>query len=283
MKINIISDLHLDMGKIMPDPLLGGELLILAGDIVEARALKRFDDAKYAEMAVTPDAQLSNKERINKWLMQECSKKYEKVIYVLGNHEYYHGTYEKTLAHAKDNVPDNFQVLEQDNVTIGDTLFLCGTLWTDMNRGDPLTKQSLKYSMNDFMCVRTIRGGNYVPFAPADAEAIHHNTLRYFKTVLDLPINADKKVVVVTHHAPTGLSISPKFAGEFLMNGGFASRLDDFILDNPRIKLWIHGHTHTPFNYMVGDDTRVICNPRGYVTQSYDEATGWDPHLFIEV
>jgi predicted phosphodiesterase len=27
--------------------------------------------------------------------------------------------------------------------------------------------------------------------------------------------------------------------------------------------VWIHGHTHTPCQYVVGD-TRVICNPIGY-------------------
>jgi predicted phosphodiesterase len=27
--------------------------------------------------------------------------------------------------------------------------------------------------------------------------------------------------------------------------------------------LWIHGHTHDPFDYEI-NGTRVICNPRGY-------------------
>jgi hypothetical protein len=30
------------------------------------------------------------------------------------------------------------------------------------------------------------------------------------------------------------------------------------------VSLWIHGHTHTAFDYTVGN-TRVVCNPRGYV------------------
>jgi hypothetical protein len=34
-------------------------------------------------------------------------------------------------------------------------------------------------------------------------------------------------------------------------------------MDHPQIKLWTHGHTHDPFDYMVGK-TRVVCNPRGY-------------------
>ena len=48
------------------------------------------------------------------------------------------------------------------------------------------------------------------------------------------------------------------------MNGAYSSRLDQFILDNPQIKLWTHGHTHEEFDYMIGS-TRIVCNPRGYI------------------
>jgi hypothetical protein len=48
------------------------------------------------------------------------------------------------------------------------------------------------------------------------------------------------------------------------MNGAYSSRLDDFILNHPQIKLWTHGHTHEDFDYMIGT-TRVVCNPRGYI------------------
>ena len=47
------------------------------------------------------------------------------------------------------------------------------------------------------------------------------------------------------------------------MNYYFASDLDNFILDNQNIKLWIHGHVHDPFDYKIGE-TRVVCNPLGY-------------------
>jgi hypothetical protein len=40
--------------------------------------------------------------------------------------------------------------------------------------------------------------------------------------------------------------------------------MEEFIVDHPQIKLWTHGHTHHPFDYIVGE-TRVICNPRGYI------------------
>ena len=48
------------------------------------------------------------------------------------------------------------------------------------------------------------------------------------------------------------------------MNGGYSSDLSQFILDNPQIKLWTHGHTHETFDYVIGE-TRIVCNPRGYI------------------
>jgi len=77
----------------------------------------------------------------------------------------------------------------------------------------------------------------------------------------------DRTIVFAGHHSPSKLSTHPKYQNEYLMNGGYSSDLSEFILDHPEIKLWTHGHTHDPFDYMVGE-TRVVCNPRGYA--------GWD-------
>ena len=45
-----------------------------------------------------------------------------------------------------------------------------------------------------------------------------------------------------------------------------------------RAPLWIHGHTHTAFDYTVRG-TRVVCNPRGYA----GEQTGFRADLVVEV
>ena len=80
--------------------------------------------------------------------------------------------------------------------------------------------------------------------------------------------------------APSRMSTHEKYAGQDLMNGGYSSSLDEFILNHPQIKLWTHGHTHEDFDYMIGS-TRIVCNPRGYV--DYEErADNWKPKL-VEV
>jgi hypothetical protein len=40
--------------------------------------------------------------------------------------------------------------------------------------------------------------------------------------------------------------------------------LSEFILDRPQIKVWVHGHTHDEFSYVIGD-TRIVAHPRGYL------------------
>jgi hypothetical protein len=64
------------------------------------------------------------------------------------------------------------------------------------------------------------------------------------------------------------------------MNGAYNSRLEDFILARPGIKLWTHGHTHEDFDYMIGS-TRVVCNPRGYI--DYEDRADHFKLKYVEV
>ena len=74
----------------------------------------------------------------------------------------------------------------------------------------------------------------------------------------------NEKFVVIGHHSPSFQSVHEMYKTDTIMNGGYSTRLDEFILDHPQIKLWTHGHTHHEFDYMIGS-TRIKCNPRGYI------------------
>jgi len=56
--------------------------------------------------------------------------------------------------------------------------------------------------------------------------------------------------------------------------------MEDFILDNENIKVWVHGHMHDPVDYMIGE-TRVLANPRGYIP--WELGNGFDPNFTFEV
>jgi hypothetical protein len=148
-----------------------------------------------------------------------------------------------------------------------------------MNRRDPLTMHAIEGMMNDFRIIRNDRR-NYARMSALDVAVRHDKTLAYIKLIVEE--HRDKKCVVVGHHTPSFQSVHEMYTHETLMNGGYHSDLSEFILDHPQIKLWTHGHTHHPFDYMIGE-TRIVCNPRGYEGNGYSEETGWDPNIILEV
>ena len=248
MKIAYCSDLHLEVGDIQLDNKEDAKVLILAGDICTVTDLD--------ELHAHSDKGFFRSQRIHDFF-SNCCDEFENVIYIMGNHEHYHFEFDKTLEtlrHYLRYLP-NLHILEKEIITIGDTKFVCGTLWSDCNNGDEQTKSFLKTRMNDF---RVIYNGG-TRFTPNDAIEEHNKTLQFISS----NNTGDQEIIVVGHHSPSFKSVSEEFAGDKLMNGGFHSELSDFIINNPQIKYWVHGHTHSNHDYMIGN-TRVICNPRGY-------------------
>jgi predicted phosphodiesterase len=275
MRINLMSDLHLEFADLT---LPGGDILILSGDLCEAKNIKK---AMYNKDMVLLEHEDKDR-RPDRWfrfLEEECGK-YAEVIYVMGNHEHYGFQYQKTLPHIKEQLPDNIKLLENETHTIEDVVFVGATLWTDMNKGDALTRYHLSQSMNDYRQVTMFNEAKsaYHRLTPEKTEADHWKSRNYIRETVEG--NPTSKFVVVTHHSPSKLSIKPRYQGDHLMNGGYSSDLSEFILDNPQIKVWTHGHTHDFFDYVVGD-TRIICNPRGYAgyeerSLEFDPAFGFD-------
>jgi Icc-related predicted phosphoesterase len=275
MKVNVISDLHLEFDDL---ELPGGDVLILSGDVCEAKNLKA---DKYDPNGIMFDFERANRrpDRYIRFFKEECAK-YRHVIYVMGNHEHYGFRYDKTYSQLLLNLPDNVRLLEKESTEIDGILFVGATLWTDCNKGDPITMMQLRSSMNDYRVVQNYYKdkGQYFKLIPEFTYNEHRQTLKYFESVLQQ--NPDRPVVVVTHHSPSKQSIKPKYQTDYHMNGGYSSDLEKFILDHPQIKVWTHGHTHDTFDYMVGQ-CRVICNPRGYVgyeerAQEFDPTVGFD-------
>jgi Icc-related predicted phosphoesterase len=255
MKVDIASDLHLEHGYVS---LPGGDVLVLAGDVCEAvRLQKSVNKVRNTETADDKSFRYAD------FFYSECTK-YSKVFYVLGNHEHYHGKFYKTLDIIQQSVPSHVEVLENRFVDYGGVRWLGATLWTDCNRGDPLTALHLQQSMNDYKVVTNHypEKGVYHKLTPAKTVAVHRETQQYFNHVLQEP--APGPVVVITHHAPSFRSVNETFRYDTLMNGGYASALDDWIESMGKPDYWIHGHMHDPVDYLMGN-TRVIANPRGYL------------------
>ena len=269
MKIALASDLHLEFQDINLTNDEGADVLILSGDIMIAEDLHNHKHFEYDPYTPGALADLGRRQatalRFRDFL-KRCSFQFPHVIYIAGNHEFYHGRWKQSLDHLREEcaVFPNIYFLENDVKVIDDTTFIGATLWTDCNKGDPLTLHALTDMMNDFKIIRNDEHG-YTKLRPAHIMYRHQQTMSYLKAIL--PDMKDRKIVFVGHHAPSKQSTHPKYQNDQLMNGGYSSDLSEFILDHPEIKLWTHGHTHDPFDYMIGT-TRIVCNPRGYA--------GWD-------
>ena len=284
MKIKLVSDLHLEFSDCFVNNDNNCDVLILGGDIMIAEDLHdhpHFDFNPYSHGAF---ADLGRKQqRVARFrdFLKRCAFQFPHVVYIAGNHEFYNGKFHKGIQYLRDECSKfpNVHFLERDCVKIEDVTFIGGTLWTDMNKGDPLTLHAVRDMMNDFRIIKNDEKG-YTNLKPADTVIRHKETLAYIRSVI--AERHDEKFVVVGHHSPSHQSVHESYRNEHLMNGAYHSDLSEFILDHPQIKLWTHGHTHHPFDYMIGE-TRVVCNPRGYESDGYNEDTGWNPNIILEI
>lgn len=284
MKIKLVSDLHLEFSDINVNNNDQCDVLVLGGDIMIAEDLHDhpcFDFDPYSHGAF---ADLGRKQqRVARFrdFLKRCAFQFPHVVYIAGNHEFYNGKWVKGIQYLRDECArfPNVHFLERDCVKIDDVTFIGGTLWTDMNSCDPLTLHAVRDMMNDFRVIKNDAKG-FTNLKPADTVVRHRETMAYIKAmVAERP---DEKFVVVGHHSPSRQSTHEMYAGQTLMNGAYSSDLSEFILDHPQIKLWTHGHTHHPFDYMIGE-TRIVCNPRGYESPGYCEDSGWNPNIVLEV
>ena len=279
MKLAIASDLHLEFGDIVLKN-EGADVLILSGDICIANDLH--DHPEPVTSPYAPYIDLGSRQKCSyryRDFLKRVSDEFPKVIYVAGNHEFYHGKWVASLLHLREECAKfpNVHFLERDTIAFDGVTFIGGTLWTDCNKFDPLTLHALGDMMQDYNVIRNDEKG-YTKLRPAHSAARHRQTVEYFRHVLSH--NKENKCVVVGHHAPSTKSIPAEYTNQFSMNGGYASDLSEFILDHPQIKLWTHGHMHDPCDYLIGD-TRVVCNPRGYI--GYESCADHFALKYVEV
>ena len=265
MKLQVVSDLHLEFTPIGIPNAGDTDVLILSGDICVAEDLHSHPVGSANPLVPLGRRQLASE--TYQEFFAHISSEYKNVIYVLGNHEHYHGKIDTSHDVIRKTLSDmnitNIHLLENESIVLDGIVFVGGTLWTDMNNGNPMSMNAVQSGMNDFRIIRVAKRA-YRKFNTMDAVALHTATKNFIET--QAGVHSDLPVVVCTHHAPSYQSVAEQFKGSEL-NAGYASDLSDLILDNPNIKLWTHGHMHNSSDYMIGD-TRIIANPRGYYNEN---------------
>ncbi len=253
MKLHILSDLHNEFEPVRLGP-LECDAVILAGDTDIGTI-----GARWA---------ISNFKKIP-------------ILYIAGNHEYYHGKYDEVSDQLRDlsQLP-NFHFLENNEIILKDVRILASTLWTDYRLFGPgqyiKALQTARQSMNDFQIIAFKEKSVYRILHPHDTILFHQRSIKYLTKKLSEPFEG--ATVVVTHHLPSKQSVT-KFYKNDILSASFASNLDRLI-KKYQPNLWIHGHTHTNFDYFIGD-TRIICNPRGY--SPFGLCKKFNPNLIVEL
>jgi predicted phosphodiesterase len=201
------------------------------------------------------------------------------VVYVAGNHEYYHqymDLLDPALLSAGVHSSGRVNFLENSIASFtfaGRRLHVLGcTMWTDYQLYDD-QDAGMDFAarhMNDFRLIRRVTSF----FQPEHALERHARSRVWLReNIARLRLEEPgAKIVAVTHHAPhpallgrrTG-RIGPSYASNLLPE--FSSAPPD---------LWIHGHTHLRHDSVL-EGIRVVSAPRGYVSYEGDAALAFRP------
>ena len=193
------------------------------------------------------------------------AEKYERVVFVTGNHEMYDSSPPEVAEIRKwviDNAPCVTWLDKELLKFRGDpsTDIVGCTLWFPESQDARQNEDGL----NDFRAIRDFKPWVYEE-AKRDAEYLVDNVL--------------EGDVVITHHLPTIQSVPERYRGD-PMNAFFLHDVEEKVIRRRKPKLWIHGHTHDSCDYVIGE-TRVVCNPYGYHGRQVNPK--FDPKFVVDV
>lgn len=253
-----MSDLHLEFG-LLQHPIIAPEadVCVVAGDVLTKGILPSL-----------------------MWLDENIAHLMP-VVFVAGNHEFYHDFFQNSLeAASRFRGSNRLHFLEDASVEIDNVVFMGATLWTDFDvLGEGWSEHAMRRAaeaMGDYKLVK-YQKNPFMGLRPAHTFQKHARSRRFLEK--SLALSADKKAVVVTHHAPSIRSVEERYVND-LLTPSYASNLESLMSGIGSPALWIHGHIHHKADYRF-DATRVICNPRGYPRERCHE--DFDFGLVVEV
>jgi hypothetical protein len=251
MRLQLLSDLHLETEVFEPAPAPGADLLVLAGDI----------DSTWAAL-----------ERFRGWPVP--------VLFVAGNHEFDGrelGTAWPALRARCDEI--GIRLLECESLILTDAQgqrvrFVATTRWNDFDLFGADQRERAMRAAGYFMrLMQATRNGR-----PFDAEQSRAESLacrHWIETELRRPRGDWDVTGAITHFAPSFRSADPRYGAQ-PTTASFCNADDDLL---PLADLWIHGHVHCRHDYRAesadGRQTRVVCNARGHSRKG--EADDFDP------
>ena len=275
MKLLVLSDLHLELGITFTLP--GGleyDAVVLAGDIH------------------------SPGHKAVQWAQRDSTFGGKPVLLVPGNHEMYGGEMATELQLMKTAAEgSHVHLLDRTAVVIDGVRFVGCMLWTDFQLPVRQPDGTLEVDVGRALEVANQQMNDF-RHIDVKAPAMRQHREREFRRLLraedtlamhwvdrdwlrrELSQDFDGPTVVVTHHAPSSSSVAERYAADWL-TPAFVSELPGAFFDQAAV--WVHGHTHSPFDYQRGR-CRVVSNPRGYrMRDSSFENHRFDAGCVVEV
>lgn len=223
--LQYVSDLHVDMKPegYVPDIKVDSDKLVICGDI---------------GIPTHTNFEL---------LFENVSKKFERVYFVPGNHDYDSGPLFESKKYNKYspiieyfcNKHKNIYCLDNKTVDIDDTYTLAGsTLWS---------RPVLDWSKH-----------NYFDKYHRHLKE-HENSVRWIQDVI-AKTDGDKKLIIATHFVPSYALIENKYrTGGKTRSSWFYTELE-FMINMP-VHAWICGHTHSRLSMYINN---IYCGVNAY-------------------
>ena len=252
MKIQIVSDLHLEMRPgCMPDshdycPAIDRHLLVLAGDIGAGMSARHFIER---EVRISP------------------------VIYVPGNHEY-------DARQSREGLDLEWRALAADlpglHYLAGDGIEIDGTrFWGAPWYSDLFGTRDQGHLDWASRVVADFYEG---PGDPAPWTIERHLETHRLQTE-NLLAQTDVPDVVITHWPPV-IDALPRQLRNNALAGYWVNDREDLVREIGA-QLWISGNAHGPHDMVVGA-TRCIANPTGDPLEG-SEMEGFEPDRVVQV
>ena len=250
LRVQVASDLHIEFYDKFEDD--------CPEDIILPRA---------PVLALLGDVGLAFTPQLKAFLHHQA-KRFEAVIYIAGNHEFYNhqgasktvGEQEQWLRDVCSEV-DNLHFMEKNVMVINGVRILATTLWSFI---PPSVELSAGSSMNDYHLSYVQEKEGPRKLTVADTRQWHVESAQWLKTEIAAANQLKQPVLVLTHHTPSLQGTSdPKYDGDEL-SYCFSTDLSDLVQD-PAVRAWSCGHTHWNFDMMMEEGgTRLVSNQRGY-------------------
>lgn len=261
MSFQVFSDLHLEFYNKIPQIKPKADYLVLAGDISTVDTLDKLES-----------------------FFQYCTSRWEKIIYICGNHEFYDeldrnienigensnslDNENNLLVHIKDkykNICDKFPniyFLDNNYITINNTVIYGFIGWTPL---DSRIIQSGYLNLCDFYNIKLSNNKLLTPKVLVDISNYELNKFKSFINEINTNQISCESLIVITHFPPLREGTSSPIFNNSPLQSYFSwnNLIEEENISCEKLKIWISGHTHWSYD-ITKNGVRYFSNQVGY-------------------